>query len=85
MQNIPVVSVGKSSGGLGANAMTNVALRATAAQAEELAFTADNGKLWLTLRPAAGAKPARPGIVTVETMLLGIKPITIIHSLGGHR
>jgi Flp pilus assembly protein CpaB len=85
MQNIPVVSVAKSSGSLGANAMTNVALRASAAQAEELAFTADNGKLWLVLRPAAGARPARPGIVTVETMLLGIKPVTIIHSLGGHR
>lgn len=83
MQNIPVISIA-SKGSLGGAQTTNVTLRATAAQAEELAFASDNGKVWLVLRPAAGASLARPGLVTVETMLLGIPPVTVIHSLGGH-
>jgi Flp pilus assembly protein CpaB len=83
MENIPVVEVEKKEAGSGASDTTNVSLRVTDAQAAKLAFTSDNGKLWLTLRPAAGAKPAKPGIVTVETLLLGIPPITVVQSLGG--
>ena len=37
----------------------------------------------LALRPSAGAKASRPGIVTVETMLLGVPPVQILKSLGG--
>jgi Flp pilus assembly protein CpaB len=85
MQDVPVTSVEKASTGVGASATTNVTLRATNEQAEKLAFGSDNGKIWLVLRPAAGAKRAKPGLVTVETMLLGIPPITVIHSFGGHR
>jgi Flp pilus assembly protein CpaB len=83
MQNIPVVDVQSKLGAIGGSSTTNITLRATPAQAEELAFASDNGKVWLVLRPAAGAKVAKPGIVTVETMLLGIPPVTIIHSLRG--
>jgi Flp pilus assembly protein CpaB len=89
MQNIPVVSIEKpaTTGGVGGgqNAPTNVSLRVTDLQAAELAFASDNGKLWLVLRPSAGAKPSPPGLVTVETLLLGIPPITVIHSLGGRQ
>jgi Flp pilus assembly protein CpaB len=83
MQNIPVVEVDTKLGSVGGGSTTNVTLRATPAQAENLAFASDNGKIWLVLRPAAGAKVAKPGIVTVETMLLGIPPITIVHYLKG--
>jgi Flp pilus assembly protein CpaB len=62
-----------------------VTLRATNAQAEKLAFGSDNGKIWLVLRPAAGARRVKPGLVTVETMLLGTSPITVMHSFGGRR
>ena len=31
-----------------------------------MAFASDNGKLWLALRPSAGAKASRRDIVTVE-------------------
>jgi Flp pilus assembly protein CpaB len=88
MQNIAVTDVAEKSGGVGAagaGQTTNVSLRTTNAQAQQLAFASDNGKLWLVLRPAAGAKPTKPGLVTVETMLLGVPPITIVHSLGGRR
>lgn len=76
-QDIPVVSVGAVKGSLGANSTTNISLRVHPRQAAELAFTSDNGKLWLVVRPPNGAKPARPGIVTVETVLLGVPPLNL--------
>jgi Flp pilus assembly protein CpaB len=52
-----------------------VVLRGTGAQTAALAFAADNGKLWLVLRPASGAKPAPPGLMTVQRLLLGVRPV----------
>ncbi len=82
MQNIEVVSVGDSSSGIGSKG-TNVSLRVDDRQAAELAFASDNGKLWLSLRPSTAAKSSKPGIVSVETLLLGVPPVTVVHSLGG--
>jgi len=85
MQNIEVVGVGGARGGIGAGAGgSSVTLKVNDVQAAELAFASDNGKLWLALRPPSGAKPSRPEAVTAETMLLGIKPIAVVKSLGGH-
>ena len=85
MQGIEVVSVGGARGGIGAGAGgSSVTLKVSDVQAAELAFAADNGKLWLALRPPSGAKPSRPEAVTAETMLLGINPIAVVKSLGGH-
>jgi Flp pilus assembly protein CpaB len=83
MSDIPIVQVGKddSSG----SKATNVSLRVDDEQAAQIAFASDNGKVWLALRPAVGAKASRPGIVTVETLLLGIRPITAVRSLGGRQ
>lgn len=50
----------------------NVVLRGSGPQAAALAWAADNGKLWLVLRPSSGAKPARPGLITVQRLLLGV-------------
>ena len=52
-----------------------VVLRATGPQAAQMAFAADTGKLWLVLRPASGAKPSKPGIVTITRLLLGATPV----------
>jgi Flp pilus assembly protein CpaB len=82
MQNIPVLGVSKTNGLGGANA-AQVTLRTTALQAEKLAFTSDNGKIWLVLRPPTGARTSPPSLVTVETLLLGVSPITVLHSFGG--
>jgi Flp pilus assembly protein CpaB len=49
-------------------------LRASGAQAGQLAFAADNGQIWVVLRPAAGAKRLAPELVTVDR-LLAAKPI----------
>jgi Flp pilus assembly protein CpaB len=60
--NVTVLKAAQlSSGGLGSNnqitASANVVLEVNDRQAAKLAFTADNGKVWLTLRPGAGAAP----------------------------
>lgn len=82
MQNVPVVSVNDASNGVGSsNSAGSLSLKVTDLQAEELAFASDNGKLWVVLRPPSGAKPVPPRLVTVETMLLGIPPVVVQHSL----
>jgi Flp pilus assembly protein CpaB len=85
MQDIDVLGVSKPNGGLGAAGGANVTLNVNAAQAAQLAFTSDNGKIWLTLRPSAGARPSQPALVTANTILLGIPPVIVERSLGGHR
>jgi Flp pilus assembly protein CpaB len=83
MGNVEVVAV-SDSGGVGTKG-SNVSLLVNDRQAAELAFASDNGKVWLSLRPSAGAKSTSPGLVSVETLLLGVPPVTIVHALGGRR
>ena len=78
LSNVSVLAIGEK--GKGA---TNVSLGVDDVKAAQLAFASDNGKLWLALRPSAGAKASRPGIVTVETLLLGVPPVQILKSVGG--
>lgn len=78
--NVPVVKIGPKKTGSGAS---DVSLRVDDVKAAQIAFASDNGKLWLALRPSAGAKAVKPGIVTVETLLLGVPPIKVIRSVGG--
>jgi pilus assembly protein CpaB len=49
-------------------------LRAPEHKAAQLAYAADNGRLWLVLRPASGARTVNPGLVNVQT-LLNAKPV----------
>jgi Flp pilus assembly protein CpaB len=63
-------------GGVAGSSAANIVLRADHQKAIELAFTADNGKLWFSLRPAANAPSTPPSIVTVQTLLFGVKPVT---------
>lgn len=83
MPNVAVLDISKKAA-TGASS-ANVGLRVTDAQAANLAFASDNGKLWLAIRPATGAKASPPNIVTLETLLLGVPPVTILNSLGGRR
>jgi Flp pilus assembly protein CpaB len=85
MGDIPVVAIGSTSGGLSASKATNISLQVNDQQAADLAFASDNGKVWLALRPSAGAKADPPRIVTAETLLLGVRPVTALRSLGGSR
>ena len=80
LSDVPVVAVGELARGSGA---TNVSLAVDDVKAAKLAFASDNGKVWLALRPSAGAKAVKPGIVTIETMLLGVPPVQVLRSVGG--
>jgi Flp pilus assembly protein CpaB len=84
MSDIPVVEVGAKNGGLGSTT-TKVVLRVTDVEATKLAFASDNGKVWLALRPGAGAESSEPSLVTLETMLLGVPSINVLRALRGHR
>ena len=84
MQAIPVLDLESSSGGVGTGS-DQVTLQTTARQASELAFAADNGQLWLTVRPPTGAAKSPANLVTTETLLLGVPPVTVLQSFGGHK
>ena len=78
MDNILVVSVsGAAKGAVGSQNNTNVSLRISDADAAKVAFASDNGKLWLSLRPAANAKSTPPGLVTVGTDVFGLPPLPV--------
>ena len=50
-------------------------LKASTHQAAVLAYAADNGRLWFVLRPPSGARTVIPGYVSMQTLLLGLKPV----------
>jgi Flp pilus assembly protein CpaB len=54
MQNVLVMSAPTSSGGLGTSNSSNVLLRVSSKDAAALAYAADNGKVWIVLRPPLG-------------------------------
>lgn len=83
MQDVKVVSVTTSGSGLNQTGNDEVALQVTDRQAADLAFASDNGKVWLSLRPAMGAAASSPDLVSAETLLLGIPPVSVLKSLGG--
>ena len=65
-------------GGLGNQSQTqSVVLRVSDKDAPQLAFSSDNGKLWISLRPPAGAKQDPPSMVTLDRLLLGMDPIPV--------
>ena len=61
----------------GANNTQNLTVRVTAGQAAQLAFAADNGKVWFILRPPAGARDNRPSAVTLDSLLAGTPTIEV--------
>jgi Flp pilus assembly protein CpaB len=80
MQNVLVLDVPKKAsdgavGGGGANETSEVTLRVTSKAAPKIAFAADNGKLWLVLRPQNGAKLDRTTLVSLASLLSDAKPV----------
>lgn len=81
--NVPVAAISGKGSSVGSTGASDVDLKVNATQAAELAFASDNGKIWLALRPSSGAASAAPRIVTIETLLLGVPPVTVLRSFGG--
>jgi Flp pilus assembly protein CpaB len=82
LADVPVLAIGGTTKG-GSGGTTDVSLGVDDVDAGRIAFASDNGKLWLALRPSAGAKASRRPIVTPETLLLGVPPVQMLKSLGG--
>jgi pilus assembly protein CpaB len=88
LQDVEVLkapAAGKSGGGLGGQAAQTVVLRVAEKEAPQLAFSSDNGKVWIALRPQAGAKPQKPSLVTLDRLLLGMDPIPVDRFLAKKR
>jgi Flp pilus assembly protein CpaB len=64
----------------------NIVVALTDAQASNVAFSSQNGKLWVTVRGADAKNTfdmtSRQNFVTLESVLFGVKPIAIERSFG---
>jgi Flp pilus assembly protein CpaB len=69
--DILVLRAAGAPAGEGAPAGQGVVLRVPADSAAHVAYAADNGKLWLVLRPGVGVREAPEELVTLETVLFG--------------
>jgi Flp pilus assembly protein CpaB len=76
-QNVLVLEApARGRAGGATNMDANVVLRTTYREASEIAWAVDNGKIWLVLRPRAGAPLRRPQLVT-PAQLLGVRPVGV--------
>jgi len=78
IQNVLVLKApGTGAKSTGANSTQDLTVRVTADQAAQLAFAADNGRVWFILRPPAGGKQDRPSSVTLDSLLAGTPTIEV--------
>jgi Flp pilus assembly protein CpaB len=73
---------GQKSQGLGGNATQNIVLRVRDQDAPAVAFSSDNGKLWLALRSQVGAQSPAPSLINLERLLAGLPPLPVDGSLA---
>jgi pilus assembly protein CpaB len=81
MSNVVVLKAGTNGGGSlaagsNANSTSPVTLNVDDSEAAAVAFAADNGKLWLALRPGNASTPAAPSLTTVQSFLSATQPIS---------
>ena len=73
----------KSQGLAGGTGQTqNVVLRVSDRDAPQLAFSSDNGHVWVALRPQAGGTAPKPTLTNLERLLIGMPPLTLDGSLS---
>jgi Flp pilus assembly protein CpaB len=80
MQDVLVLDAPKkdSGGGVGGGNQTKqITLRVSDVDAPKLAFAADNGKVWIVLRPQNGESVDRRPLVTLESLLFDTKPVRV--------
>lgn len=83
-EDVLVLGVPAEQAGLGAAGQTSqITLRLSDEDAAKVAFSSDNGVVWVVLRPRTGAEPTRPDLVTLETVLFGVEPVAAVRSFGG--
>lgn len=67
----------KKSGMAGGGQNYDVVLRVPEKAGSEFAFAADNGSVWLSLRPQAGADTSPPSLTYLDRMVTGLPPIPL--------
>ncbi len=79
LQDVEVLSAPPpdEEGGGDAAEIKNVVLRVEDEYAPQLAFSSDNGKIWIVLRPQAGAEQDKLTLVNLDRILTGMEPIPI--------
>jgi Flp pilus assembly protein CpaB len=78
VQNVLVLKAPDTTGNSATSSNTqNLTVRVTAQEAAQIAFAADNGKVWFILRPPAGATNNRPSSVTLGALLAGAPTIEV--------
>jgi Flp pilus assembly protein CpaB len=84
VENVVVLASPRSSkGSLTGGSKPQLTVRLSDQDAAKVAFSADNGVLWVALRPRANAAATSPNIVSIETVLFGVPSIAVYRSLGG--
>lgn len=73
--NVEVLKAPKSGSGASSGSQNVITLAAKDDVATKLAFTADNGKVWVVLRGGGSKQQADGGIVTMRNVLFGVKPV----------
>jgi Flp pilus assembly protein CpaB len=78
MQDVLVLKApsSDSAGKSGSQNSTNVTVRVAAGDAAKLAFAADNGKVWIVLRPPTGGSNPTPSPVNLDSLLSGSPSIS---------
>lgn len=73
--NVTVLKAPKAGAGVGSGNNV-VTLRVKDDVATKLAFAADNGKVWLALRPGGDGRSASPDVITIRNLLFGSKSVS---------
>jgi Flp pilus assembly protein CpaB len=77
VHNVLVLAAPSAGNNSASSTTQNLTVRVTAAQAAQIAFAADNGKVWFILRPPAGATDDPPSSVTLAALLAGAPTIEV--------
>ncbi|HEV8686259.1 MAG TPA: Flp pilus assembly protein CpaB [Gaiellaceae bacterium] len=70
-QDAAVLQVPRGESRSDARTASDVVLQVDGKRAAEIAYAADEGEVWLVLRPASGARPSDPGIVSAGSIVFG--------------
>lgn len=73
--NVKVLKAPTSGSGTASGGQV-VTLAVRARTATQLAFTADNGKVWIVLRGGGSKQRGSGGVVTMSDVLFGVKPVS---------
>jgi pilus assembly protein CpaB len=75
LQNVLILDVPEKSGDIDQGKVGDVMVRVNDREAAALAFSAENGKIWMALRAPAGASQQKPASVDLDTLLSGVPTI----------